>query len=297
MKDVTYMHPESLQQALEVLQQHREAARLFHGGTDLLVRQQKGMLTADILVDTKGIKDISNEITVADEYVHIGSRVVMMDITHHPVMLDRFPALCAAASTVGSIQIRNRATLTGNICNASPAADTVPALIVYGAVVHIASASGNRSVGLQDFFLGPGKTVCEPDEIVTGIELPMPKRPFAAAFRRLTRRKGVDLATVNAACSIDAGGVTTFSLGAAGPTPVVVTQTDTRLTDPATPTQTRKKLLKELTDQGKPISDVRSGEEYRQAMLFHICWKALESATADYHRQQTKGENSWQENI
>ncbi|MGM0432202.1 MAG: FAD binding domain-containing protein [Spirochaetota bacterium] len=291
MKDIIYKRPESLQQAFELLQQYGSAARLFHGGTDLLVRQQKDMLAADVLIDTKRIEDISNEITVTNEQIRIGSRVVMMDITSHPVMVEHFPALVAAASTVGSIQIRNRATLTGNICNASPAADTVPALIVYGAVVHIANASGSRTVELRNFFLGPGKTVCAPDDIVTAIELPLPRRPFSAAFRRLTRRKGVDLATVNAACSINADGVTMFSLGAAGPTPVVVTESDPRLIDPSTPEQTRKDLLKALTDQGNPISDVRSGEAYRRAMLFHICWEALESAITDYHRQQTEGEN------
>jgi carbon-monoxide dehydrogenase medium subunit len=131
-----------------------------------------------------------------------------------------FPALVEAASVVGSIQIRNRATLAGNLCNASPAADTAPALLAYSAAVTIAGAEGSRTIPLEDFFLGPGSTVLARGEILLSVELPIPTTPIGSGFARVTRIRGVDLASVSLACVVERSGKARFGLGAVGPTPL-----------------------------------------------------------------------------
>jgi CO/xanthine dehydrogenase FAD-binding subunit len=188
---------------------------------------------------------------------------------------------------VGSIQIRNRATLVGNICNASPAADTVPPLMIYGASVVVAASgdggggeAGQHRISLRDFFLGPGKTACSPSELVVAVHIPVPQEPFGSAFGRLTRRRGVDLATINMACSIDAEGLTTFVFGAAGPTPILARDETGELADADLSQSRQDELLRSLLEKTSPISDVRSGKEYRQAMLLTIGRRVLRQAQA-----------------
>src|SRR5262249_46279002 len=134
-----------------------------------------------------------------------------------------FPALVESAAVVGSVQIRNRATLAGNICNASPAADTAPALLVYRATVNLVSASASRGGALTAFFERPGRTGMRQGELVASIDLPVPAARAGAAFGRITRRYGVDLATINLCCRVDVSGETRFAYGAVGPRPFLVT--------------------------------------------------------------------------
>jgi carbon-monoxide dehydrogenase medium subunit len=189
-----------------------------------------------------------------------------------------FPALVEAASVVGSVQIRNRATLAGNICNASPAADTAPALLVYGALVNLIGATGSRRVPLTEFFTGPGRTVMQEGELVESIDLPIPPHPAGAAFGRVTRRYGVDLATINLCCRIDASGETRFAYGAVGPRPFLVTDSRGVLADARASADAKTAALHELIGQASPISDVRGGREYRLAMLDVMSRRALQAA-------------------
>ena len=224
---------------------------------------------------------------------------MISDLLRHDHIQKHYPALVEAASTVGSVQIRNRATVVGNLCNASPAADTTPALAIYGASVTIAGSAGPRRVPLGDFFLGPGKTACSAGEIVIAVTLPIPPQPFGSAFGRLTRRRGVDLAIINLACAIDgvAGvspvgltpgtaiprGVVTFAFGAVGPT-VIVARDDSGTLFRRDESQ-RDEILKSLIQKTSPISDVRSGEEYRRAMLLKLSRRVLERALQRYEQQ------------
>ena len=134
----------------------------------------------------------------------------------------RLPALVEAARAIGSVQIRNRATLAGNICNASPAADTAPPLLVYGARVNVVGPGGRRTVPIGAFFVGPGKTALARGEIVESIEVPYPGAGTGSAFERLARRRGMDLALVSVACLAGPGGQVRFGFGAVGPTPILV---------------------------------------------------------------------------
>ena len=162
---------------------------------------------------------------------------------------------------VGSVQIRNRATLAGNLCNASPAADTAPPLLAHGAILNLVSGSGSRQLPLDDFFAGPGRTVLAPGEIVESIDLPLPIEPTGGAFGRLTRRHGVDLAIVSVCCVVRESGDVRFAFGAVGPRPFVVTS---RQDAP----------LDDVVKRASPISDLRASADYRQAMLAVVLARA-----------------------
>lgn len=285
MKRFQYLRPASLKEALEQLAAFQPRVKPLIGGTDLMVRIQKGQAEVDAVVDLKGIQDISSTIEKGSREVTIGSLTVISDISADEDMRAWYPALIEAARTVGSIQIRNRATLTGNICNASPAADTVPPLIAYDTDVEIAGVSGGRTVALRDFFIGPGKTVCGPDELVVSVRIPVPEKPDGAAFERLTRRKGVDLATINIACRIDATKRTIFVFGAAGPTAIVAEEASGIFADADSREEEHDEVLRSLVGRTNPISDVRAGKEYREAMLFALGKRALNRARRRYGKE------------
>jgi len=285
MKSFQYLRPETLNDALVMLEQFGDSAKPLLGGTDLITRIQRGQADLNAVIDLKHVQDISSSIEAGTSMITVGARVVLSDLVRNEHVQKFFPALVDAASTVGSIQIRNRATLVGNICNASPAADTVPTLIVYRASVTVAGTEVKRSVPLKDFFLGPGKTVCGPSELVISVHIPLPGKPFGAAFGRLTRRKGVDLATINMACGIDAKSITTFVFGAVGPTPITTSDESGNLAKTDLPESQRDEILKSLIHQTSPISDVRAGKNYRQATLLSIGRRVLFQAQQRYHLQ------------
>ena len=184
-----------------------------------------------------------------------------------------FPALVESAAVVGSVQIRHRATLAGNLCNASPAADTVPALLAYGADVVIRGPSGERRVRVDDFILGPRETVLTVGEIVTAIILPTPKPGTGAAFARLTRRRGVDLAILSVCCLVDPEGEVRFGLGAVGPRPFLV-----RDSAAAGVGSAADERFAALVAEASPITDVRASRDYRQAMITVLARRTLATA-------------------
>ena len=282
MKSFEYLRPGTLTEALAMLGRFGTGAKPLIGGTDLMVRIQKGQADPTAVIDLKRVEDISSSIEVGAGMITVGARVVLADLVRNEHIQKHLPALVEAASTVGSIQIRNRATLVGNICNASPAADTVPALMIYGAAVTVVGSDGRRKVPLEEFFLEPGKTICEPSDLVVAVQIPIPLKPFGPAFGRLTRRKGVDLATINMACGIDAKGITTFVFGAVGPTPITARDESGDLARADLPESKRDEILKSLIDHTSPISDVRSGKEYRKAMLLTFGRRVLYQARQRY---------------
>ncbi len=282
MKNFQYLRPETLKDVLSVLERHGPDAALLMGGTDLMVRILKGHRDPAAVIDLKRVTDISDAIEWSGTKVTIGARSVLTDLIQDDRIQQRFPALVDAAVTVGSVQIRNRATLIGNICNASPAADTVPVLMIYHASVTIAGKNGTRAIALRDFITGPGKTLRRDSELAVSVVLPIPSLPFGAAFGRLTRRKGVDLATINIACGIEPGGVTTFVFGAAGPKPVVAADASGALADPRLSDAKIGTILKSLIEGTRPISDVRAGKAYREAMLLTMGRRVLQQARNRY---------------
>ncbi|MDP8904639.1 MAG: xanthine dehydrogenase family protein subunit M [Chloroflexota bacterium] len=272
-----YARPTDLAQTFALLGDVADA-RLLCGGTDLLVGLRKGTVRPSLVVDIKRVGELQPAIEQRDGFLRITATTVLTRVIEDERVRSAFPALVEAAMVVGSIQIRNRATLAGNLCNASPAADTAPPLLVYGAVVELASAAGSRRVRLSDFFLGPGRTVLGAGELVSAIELPLPEASVGSAFGRMTRRRGVDLATVNLCCSISSDGLVKFAYGAVGPRPLLVSDESGALADAVRRSDEQEEVLRRLAGQATPISNVRASREYRAAMLLVLSRRALETA-------------------
>jgi carbon-monoxide dehydrogenase medium subunit len=190
-----------------------------------------------------------------------------------------YQALAEAAAVVGSVQIRNRATLAGNICNASPAADTAPALLVYGAIVVATGPAGVRRIAIDDFFVRSGVTTLDRAELVTSIELPLPSARRGSVHARRTRRRGHDLASVTLACAVDTQGITRLAYGSLGPRPIRCADDLDTLADPATPDLARLERLEALFAGASPSpTSMRAGPEYRLAMLHLLGLRAVETA-------------------
>jgi CO/xanthine dehydrogenase FAD-binding subunit len=278
MKPFGYLRPERLTEAVQLLAEHGPEAWVLAGGTDLIVGMQLGKHAPQLIVDLKRIADLPAGIEETPSGLTFAATTVMADIARDARVRHRFPALAEAVQTVGSLQIRHRATLAGNVCNASPGADTVPALLLYGAVMVAAGPDGDRRIPLRQFILGPRLTALRAGELVRAIELPWPEGGSGSAFARLTRRRGVDLATVSLCCSVSPAGEVRFSFGAVAPVPFLVTDGSGALTDPAADPATRDQVLAGLTARASPISDVRAGADYRRAMLVVLSRRALAMA-------------------
>jgi carbon-monoxide dehydrogenase medium subunit len=270
-----YHRPESVDAFRRVLAESPGDVELLAGGTDVLVGLNKGTRRPAAVVDLKRLDVLRPDIREVDGRLRVGALAVMTELIGDPHVRRQFEALVEAAAVVGSVQIRNRATLAGNVCNASPAADTVPALLVYGATVNVLGAEGERSVPLAEFFTGPGTTVLERGELVTSIELPLPPELHGAAFLRVTRRRGFDLGTVSVACLVTPGGPARFGFGAVADRPLLAVDDDGVLGAEGVAADERDRALGRLLAQTSPISDIRGSREYRLAMLLTLSRRAL----------------------
>lgn len=281
MRAFAYARPGSMAEAVALLGEAGPGARILAGGTDLIIRLRDGTLQPDVVVDVKRIPELRPSIAVADGVASITAGTVMTDLAADERMRRHFPALVEAAEVVGSVQIRNRATLAGNICNASPAADTIPALLVYGAHVVIAGTAGQRRQPLDELLVSSGRTTLQPGELVTAIELPVPRPPMGATHVRRTRRRGHDLASVTLCCGIDARGVTRIAYGSLGPRARLVVEETGALADPATSEADRGALFDRLFVDASPSPrSMRASPGYRLAMLRVLASRALATAQA-----------------
>jgi CO/xanthine dehydrogenase FAD-binding subunit len=278
MKPFRYASPRRLGDALALLEEHGSGVRVLAGGTDLLVKMRLGHIQPSVVLDLKRVDALRSDVVEIGACLRVGARAVMTDLIADPRIRRHYPALVEAASVVGSVQIRNRATLAGNICNASPAADTAPALLVYDAVANLMSVHGERRVRLTDFFTGPGRTVLNRDELVESIDLPIPSGPAGAAFGRVTRRRGVDLATVNLCCLVTPSGTARFAYGAVAARPFLVTDDSGAFAARGSHPAARDAAIDRLIGHASPISDVRADRDYRAGMLSVVSRRTLQVA-------------------
>ena len=281
MRPFAYTRPGSLADAYDLLDSAAPGdVWPIVGGTDLIVGLRSGRIRPEVVMDLKHLADLHPRIEQADGRVSISAVTPLSRIIADERIRSSFPALVAAASTVGSVQIRNRASLTGNICNASPAFDTGPALLAHDAEIVLGSRAGERRVPVADFVLGPRRTALRPGELATAVELPLPEPPTSARFVRLTRRRGVDLATLSLCCAVGPRR-TRIAFGAVAPRPFAVDDDSGLLADPGSTEADREEVLRSMTAQASPISDVRGGADYRRAMLLVLSRRALAAALDD----------------
>jgi carbon-monoxide dehydrogenase medium subunit len=287
MRRFAYERPRSLAEATRLLAQAGEGARVLAGGTDLVVGLRDDSIRPEVVVDIKWIEELGGEtISRNDGALRFSALATMGQIEHDERVLAELPALAEAARVVGSVQIRNRATLAGNICNGSPAADTAPPQLVYGATVVLAGPDGERRLPVDEFMLGarrsgPDTRVVDlrPGELVVAIEIPTPAAPLGAAYTRLVRRRGTDLASVTMAVTVDGGGTTQLAYGSVGPRAFLVADGSGTLADPAADPGAREAILAELLSQAVPSArSIRAAPDYRLAMLPVLAMRALDVA-------------------
>ena len=260
-----YVRALSLEEACRLLREEGESARAFARGTDLLVEIRNGIRSPSLLVDIKPIGALSTlEADGADEGLRIGPAVTLNRIAEHAALRQKLPALSDAALSIATYQLRNRATLGGNLCNASPASDSIPPLLVVDAIMEIQGVDGAREVPLDCFCTGVKKTCLESGEIVSGIRIPPIADDTRTAFLKQQRIKGHDLAVVNLAGALTPDGLLKISIGSCTPTPLVLG-----------PMETIGHSLEAVSDEAvrlaseriSPISDVRASAEYRRAVV------------------------------
>lgn len=279
MKTFEYARPETLEEAVALLAGHGPEAHLLAGGTDLVIGLREGWLSPKVVVDLKRIPELRPSILTQNGTTTISAATTMADLESDERILRDFPALAESARVVGSKQIRNRATLVGNLCNASPAADTAPPLLVYDAVVVVAGPDGMRRVPIDDFIVGPNQTELRRGELVASIELMEKHPPVAAAYRRMTRRRGTDLASVTLCCGVDGRGTTRLAFGSVGPRPYLVVDDSGLLADRSASDEGRRALLDGMFRQASPsLTSLRAGPDYRLAMLRVLGARALDAA-------------------
>jgi carbon-monoxide dehydrogenase medium subunit len=279
MHTFAYARPLTLAEAVALLEAHGPDARLLAGGTDLIIRLRDGTIRPTVVVDLKRIAALGPAIREDGGHLTISATTVMTDIAGDERVRRHFIALAESAAVVGAVQIRNRATLAGNICNASPAADTAPALLVYAADVVAVGPGGTRRIPIAEFFVRSGQTTLERGELVTAIELPVPSRRMGAAHVRRTRRRGHDLASVTLCCGVDETGVTRLAYGSVGPRPVLVVDESGVLADPAAPDAAKAAILERMFADASPSPrSMRASPEYRLAMLRVLGTRALRTA-------------------
>jgi len=279
MNKFEYARPETVGEAVRLLEEYGSDARILAGGTDLVIELRNRWTEPKVVIDVKRIPEFASSITENGGVVSISAGTVMADITASELIQSRFPALAEAAVVVGSVQIRARATLAGNICNGSPAADTSPPLLVYGAVVVVAGPSGVRRIPIDDFIVGPGKTALAPTDLVLAVELPIPEGAFGAAYTRLTRRRGTDLASITLCCGVDGDGNTRLAYGSVGPRAFLEIDDTGILADPTVPIAEKSEALDRMFHRASPSpKSLRASPDYRLAMLRVLGARALETA-------------------
>jgi CO/xanthine dehydrogenase FAD-binding subunit len=279
MRAFAYERPTSLADALAVLADPGADARLLAGGTDLIIRIRDGSIRPGTVVDVKRIVELERGIREDGEHLTIGARTVMTDLLRDARIRSDYEALAEGAAVVGSVQIRNRATLAGNICNASPAADTVPALLAFDARVVAVGPAGQRTVPIDSFFVRSGVTTLTPGELVAAIELPKPTIARGSVHVRRTRRRGHDLASVTLACVIGVDGVARMAYGSVGPRPLLVVDQTGVLADPSAAEEAKLARLDELFFDARPSpTSMRASPDYRLAMLRVLGMRAVATA-------------------
>ena len=264
-----YFEPSSVEEAVNLLGRYKEQSAVLSGGTDLLVRIKQKRIEPRYLVNIKRI-DALRRIEKTPELLRIGAATSLLEIEQHDFVRSDLQALHEAVSSIGSMQIRNMATLGGNISRASPAGDSPPPLLVLGARVNLRETTGTRSIPIEEFFKGPGRTIMKPSELFVSLEIPNPPKASGTAFLKVART-GMDLAKVNAASMIMVEDNVVQScrvaLGGVAPTPIRVKKAEELLIGEK-PTDARfADAAKTASDEVRPIASShrhkRSTAQYR----------------------------------
>ncbi|MCC6187557.1 MAG: xanthine dehydrogenase family protein subunit M [Anaerolineales bacterium] len=279
-----YIEPSTLPEAVAALAEHGPDAVALAGGTDLLVMMRADTIRPKVVVNIKRIPGLSG-IAATNGDVRVGALTLVRDIEKSPVLRARAPALSEAARWLGSVQIRHLATIGGNLCRAAPSAEMAPTLLALGARLHLVGVQGQRVVPVEDFFLGPGRTVLQPGEILVEISLDGLAPRSGSTYLRHSIRPLMDLALVNVAAylALDAAGTITearIALGAVAPTPIRARAAEAELCGHTADPALFERATEAAVAAARPISDVRSTAVYRSRMVRLLTQRALAQTLA-----------------
>jgi carbon-monoxide dehydrogenase medium subunit len=283
MKPFEFHQPTKLGQACALKAEYGNQARLIAGGTDLLVKMKKGLIAPGHLIDLKGIDDL-DFIHEQERAICIGALTTLAAISAHPRVAALLPLIKEAAESIGSVQVRNLATIGGNLCNAAPSADMAPALLVLDAEICVQGAAGSRVLPLKEFFTGPGEMDLAPDEVLTEIVVPLPERPLKSAYLKHGPRRAMDVAVVGVAVAIGLDQSQTrveqarIALGAVAPIPMRAPAAEKLLENKPVNDLPLEEAGRAVAATAKPISDVRASAEYRLEMVEVLGMRAVASA-------------------
>ena len=284
MRAIEYAAPSSVEDAVALLAQHGAEARMLSGGTDIIVQAREGRRNVAVLVDAKQIPETNELRFNSDGSLLIGAAVPCAIIYENPEVQRRFPALIDSASLIGGIQIQSRASLGGNLCNSSPAADSIPTLIALGAMAQIAGPNGRREVPVEQFCTGPGRNVLADNEMLVSLSFPAPQPNSGAAFERFIPRNEMDIAVTNAAAAIvlDGDGRTfrsaRIAVGAVAPTPLLVEAAGAALAGQPVSAASIERAAELAGEAARPISDMRGSVAQRKHLTKVLTRRVLETA-------------------
>lgn len=269
MHELQYSSPTSVDEALEMLGESSRDPRILAGGTDLLIQLRSGARHARLLVDVKRIPEMNVLHADARTGLRLGGAVPCALVGEHPAARELYPGLVEAAELIGSTQIQNRATVAGNLCNGSPAADTTPALLALDATCTVAGPSGRREIAASELVTAPGRTVLAANDLLVEIRVAAPARGSADAYQRLIPRSEMDIAVVGVGASItvDAEGTCTaarIALGAVGPRAFVAEDAAASLVGTKVDEAALVEAGRLASEAAQPISDKRGTAEYRR---------------------------------
>lgn len=280
-----YCAPQTLQETLDLVDKLGKDAKLLAGGTDLIVNLRARQERAKNMIDIKKVKEVQELSYDPKRGLTVGAGVTLNRLIHNEDIAKIFPILREAAGTIADYQVRNRATLVGNICNASPAADTAPALLVLEATANIANRKGTRKVPIREFFTGVKKTVLATNEMVTSIGVPTPPDASRGSYLKARRVFGEDVAIVGVGGLLvpNGGSMPKFRIAYASvaPTPVRAFEAEKVFESKKSVDQLVEEAIPVVMKTVSPISDVRGGKEYRANLvkvltkrLVHQLWEA-----------------------
>lgn len=275
-----YVRPGTVEEASRFLAEHVGEARPLLGGTDIFVRMRDGHWHDRYLVDVKRLEGV-NQVRFEAAGLTIGAGVNMNRVAAVPEVQNCYPALAAAIRSVASFQLRSRATIVGNICNASPAGDTIGACLALGGVLTVHGVNGWREEPLAAFFKGPGKTVLQPGDIVTSIFLPMPPEGAQGTYLKLGRNTWSDLSIVGVTvmgwpdAALASGYAWRIAMASVAPTPLLAVEAQEYLALHTPAAESFHAAARLAAAASTPIDDVRGSAKYRKAMARQLTEKGL----------------------
>ncbi len=277
-----FFAPQTLEAALRLLDGQGEGFSVMAGGTDLMVKMSHGRLKPKTIISLKEIPDLHYINFAGADGMDIGATALLSEVLASNEIATHYPALIEAVQMMANVEVRNMATVAGNLCNAAPSADSAPPLMVMGAVVNLASANSTRQIPLMDFFRGPGITQKDDNEIMTSIWLPAPEVNSGAAYKRISARCGVDIAAVGVGVGLKLESQivveASIVLGAVGPTPIRASKAEAALIGKTCDQETLKKASLLAAEEARPITDIRASADYRKKMVEVLTGRTISAA-------------------